>query len=273
MRWFEELPLFGQRIVVTRPIDEADRSAAALEALGAEVLVAPTVEVRPIDDPARSTARSRRLDAFDWLVFTSGNGVRCFLDRLESLGPRPPRAWGSSSSRRSVPRRPRPWRHYHLRADLVPDSFRSEALAQALAPHVAGRRVLLARADRGRTLLLDELRSIAHVEQIAVYRNADAEALPPAVARAARRRLGRLDHPDQLGDHRAAPRALARGGPPRIGREIRLASLSPVTSATAARLGWPIAAEASVYTWPGWFRPSLTASPARGRPGSERDTR
>ena len=56
--WFERLPLFGQRIVVTRPRDEGSRAAVALEALGAEVLLAPTVEVRPISDPARSMPRS-----------------------------------------------------------------------------------------------------------------------------------------------------------------------------------------------------------------------
>ena len=86
LRWFEELPLAGQRIVVTRPSDEADRSASALEALGAEVLTAPTVEIRPLDDYEVLDRTIERLSTFDWLVFTSGNGVRSFLDRLEALG-------------------------------------------------------------------------------------------------------------------------------------------------------------------------------------------
>ena len=80
LAWFEQLPLFGQRIVVTRPRDEGIRSAAALETLGAEVLLAPTVEVRPITDPAPLDAAIDRLAAYDWLVFTSANGVRFFID-------------------------------------------------------------------------------------------------------------------------------------------------------------------------------------------------
>ena len=255
LSWFEELPLFGQRIVVTRPGDEADRSAADLEALGAEVLIAPTVEILPPLDYAPIDRAIAALDTFNWLVFTSANGVRSFLDRLEVLG-RDLRALGSVQLAAIGPATAEALARFHLKADLVPDSYRSEALAEALAPRVAGGRVLLARADRGRTVLLDELRPFAHVEQIAVYRNADAAALPPAVLD--RLIAGSVDWITLTSSgrvHRAAPRPLARrGAAPGSAAKVRLASLSPVTSATAARLGWPIAAEAEVYTWPGLVR-------------------
>ncbi len=86
LAWFERLPLFGQRIVVTRPSAEMDRSAADLEALGAEVVQAPTIEIRPLEDFETLDDTLRRLSEFDWLVFTSANGVRHLLDRLESVG-------------------------------------------------------------------------------------------------------------------------------------------------------------------------------------------
>ncbi len=70
---------------------------------------------------------------------------------------------------------------YHLLADLVPDTFRSEALAEALAARASGCRILLARADRGRAVLKEELAKVAQVDQVAVYRNADSESLPEAV--------------------------------------------------------------------------------------------
>src|SRR4051794_11563070 len=251
--WFEELPLFGQRIVVTRPAGEAPRAADDLEAFGAEALIAPTVEILPATDLEPIDRAIDRLETYDWVVFTSGNGVRSFLDRLEARG-RDLRALGSSRLAAIGPSTAEVLASYHLRADLVPASFRSQALAEALAPRVAGRRVLLARADRGRTVLLDELGRIADVEQVAVYRNADAEALPPEVLEriaggtvdwitltspAIAERLHAL-LPDEARD--------------RVGRSIRLASLSPVTSAAAARLGWLIAAEAATYTWPGLVR-------------------
>ncbi|MGE5756339.1 MAG: uroporphyrinogen-III C-methyltransferase [Planctomycetaceae bacterium] len=250
LNWFEGRPLFGQRIVVTRPIDEADRSAAALEALGAEVLVAPTVEIRPLDDFGPLDRAIDRLDTFDWLVFTSGNGVRAFLDRLELRG-RDLRALGHLKLAAIGPATAEALARSRLKADLVPESFRSEVLAQALIDRAAGRRVLLARADRGRTVLKDELRRVAEVEQVAAYRNADAEALPTPVAE--RLAEGTIDW-ITLTSSAIAERLHALMPEParaRIGSSIRLASLSPVTSATAARLGWPIAAEAHTYSWPG----------------------
>ncbi|MEA2631258.1 MAG: uroporphyrinogen methyltransferase / synthase [Chloroflexota bacterium] len=253
LNWFEELPLFGQRVVVTRPIDEADRAAAELEALGAEVLIAPTVEILPPADHAPIDDAIARLDTFEWIVFTSGNGVRSFLGRLEAQG-RDLRALGASKLAAIGPATAEVLAGYHLRADLVPESVRSEALAEALAPRVAGRRVLLARADRGRTLLLDELGRIADVEQVAVYRNADVEALPPAVLD--RIAEGTIDW-ITLTSSAIAERLhalLPDEARHQIGRSIRLASLSPVTTATAARLGWPVAAEAGTYTWPGLVR-------------------
>src|SRR5206468_7977123 len=84
LAWFEGMPLFGQRIVVTRPSGESDGSASTLEALGAEVLLAPTVQILPVEDFGPLDDAIGRLDSFDWLVFTSSNGVRHFLDRLEA---------------------------------------------------------------------------------------------------------------------------------------------------------------------------------------------
>jgi len=263
LAWFEELPLFGRRIVVTRPADESDRSAASLEALGAEVLVAPTVEILPVADPTLLDAAIDRLGSFDWLVFTSGNGVRHFLDRLEARG-RDLRALGSLRLAAIGPATAEALARYHLRADLVPDSYRSEALAGALAGEVAGRRVLLARADRGRAILKDELGRIAEVEQVAAYRNADAESLPPAVL--ARIEEGTVDWITLTSSAIAERLHALLPGPARsrVGREIRLATISPVTTAAVARLGWPVAAEATAYTWDGVVAAIVAAESAGG---------
>ena len=261
LAWFEALPLFGQRIVVTRPGGESDRSASDLEALGAEVLVAPTVEIRPLEDYAPLDRALARIGEFDWLVFTSGNGVRAFLDRLAARG-QDLRALGHLRLAAIGPATAEALARYHLKADLVPESFRSEALAEALRDQVAGRRVLLARADRGRTILKDELENHAQVEQVAVYRNADAEALPPGVVE--RIVEGSVDWITVTssaiveGLHALLPEEARR----RVGRDVRLASLSPVTSATARRLGWEVAAEAAVYTWDGLVEAILRTAKA-----------
>lgn len=248
--WFEQLPLFGARIVVTRPVDESERAAETLEALGAEVLIAPTVEIRPLESYARLDQTIARLTEFDWLVFTSANGVRALCDRLEVVG-LDLRALGGLKLAAIGPATAETLRQYRLRADVVPEAFRSESLAEALAGRVAGARVLLARADRGRTVLKDVLERVAHVEQVAVYRNADSESLPAAVME--RLEQGTVDWITLTSSaiterlHALLPESARR----RIGREIRLASLSPVTSATAAGLGWRVDAEAAAYTWDG----------------------
>jgi uroporphyrinogen III methyltransferase/synthase len=261
--WFERLPLFGQRIVLTRPADEAERSAGRLEALGAEVLVAPTVEILPLASYEPLDRAIGRLAAFDWLVFTSGRGVQAFVERLGHLG-LDLRALGGLKLAAIGPATAESLARYHLRADVVPASYRSEALAEALAQQVAGRRVLLARADRGRTLLKDELGAIAEVEQVAVYRNADAEELPSAVLE--RLEDGSVDWVTLTSSaiaerfHALLPERVRQ----RVGTKIKLASLSPVTTGAAERLGWRVSAEAAEYTWDGLVG-ALVEQAARGR--------
>lgn len=253
LAWFERLPLSGQTIVVTRPVGEADGSARLLEALGADVLIAPTVQILPPLDHRPLDSALSRLDEFDWLVFTSANGVRHFLNRLMATG-RDLRGLGRVKLAAIGPATAEALALFHLRADLVPASYRSEALAAVLLPQVRGERVLLARADRGRTVLKDELERVAHVEQVAVYRNVDAVDLPPRVVQ--RIAEGSVDW-ITLTSPAIANRLYALlpdAARARIGGVVRLASISPVTSAATRELGWTVAAEAEVYTWDGVVR-------------------
>lgn len=250
LAWFESLPLSGQRIVVTRPRDEGARSSDALEAMGAEVLLAPTVEIRPIEDVGPLDGALDRISEYDWLVFTSVNGVRSFFERLFERG-KDLRALGGVRLAAIGPATAEALDRFHLRADLVPPSFRSESLAEALAGVAAGSRILLARADRGRTILQDELSRLAEVEQVAVYQNADVDRLPDALVD--RVVEGSVDW-ITLSSSAIAARLHALLPEParrRIGREVKLASISPITTKAAADLGWTVAAEASAHTWDG----------------------
>jgi uroporphyrinogen III methyltransferase/synthase len=250
LNWFERLPLFGQRIVVTRPRDEGSRAAVALETLGAEVLLAPTVLVRPISGPCPLDAAIDRLASYDWLVFTSANGVRFFVERLTAQG-RDLRALGHLKLAAIGPVTAEALAEIHLNADLVPETYRSEALATALLDRASGCKILLARADRGRAVLKDELEKLAEVDQVAVYHNLDAQALPENVVE--RIITGTIDWITLT-----SPAITARLHdllPPdardRIGREVRLASLSPVTTEAARSVGWNVAVEAAEFTWEG----------------------
>ncbi len=263
LRWFEERPLFGRRIVVTRPAEDSARSAATLEELGAEVLTAPTVTIEPLSDFSEVDRVIRRLDEFDWLVFTSSNGVSHFLDRIDTLG-FDLRVLGKAKLAAIGPATAEALRKYRLRADLVPAEYRSEALAEALSRDARGARILLARADRGRTILKDELEQVAHVEQVAVYRNVDAAELSDEIV--ARIEAGTIDW-ITLTSSAITERLhglLTLEARSRIGREVKLASISPITTSVANRLGWTVAAEATEFTWDGVVAAILRAE----RPGS-----
>jgi uroporphyrinogen III methyltransferase/synthase len=132
----------------------------------------------------------------------------------------------------------------------VPDEYRSEGLAAVLKERVKGQRVLLARADRGREMLREQLALVAEVEQVTVYAQLDVpgadlrdvlregpiDYVTLTSSNIARALLGQLD---------AETQALIRNG------SIRLITISPVTTAAVTELGLPVAAEATEYTMDG----------------------
>src|SRR5205085_5402534 len=83
LNWYERLPLFGKRIVVTRAREQADALSSRLHALGADVIEIPTIEILPAADYGPLDRAISGLASYDWLIFTSANGVRFFLDRLD----------------------------------------------------------------------------------------------------------------------------------------------------------------------------------------------
>jgi uroporphyrinogen III methyltransferase/synthase len=263
LKWFERRPLFGQRILVTRPRAEGLRSAIVLESLGAAVVLAPMVEVRPISDPAPLDAAIDRLGSYDWLVFTSSSGVRFFLRRLAERG-HDLRALGHLKLATIGPTTAETLASFHLRADLQPDTFRSEALAEALLRHAPAGKILLARADRGRAVLKNELARLADVDQVPVYHNADAPAFPESVVE--QLEAGTIDWITLTSPaitarlHGLLPAELR----PRLGSEIRLASLSPVTTDAARSVGWKVSVEAVDATWASLTQ-AIVAEVARDR--------
>jgi uroporphyrinogen III methyltransferase / synthase len=267
--WFESRPLFGRRVLVTRPSHQAGSMAKKLEHLGAVVSRLSAVEIRALSDFTLVDAALDQLRraAWDWLVFTSANGVHGLLRRLDALG-RDLRALGNVKLAAIGPKTAAALREYHLRADLVPAStFSSEGLAAALAPHVAGQRVLLARANRGRELLREELVKVAaRVDQVSVYEQIDAVDPDHAVLDALRRgeiRYVTLPSSNIARGLLAAFDETIRG---RVTRgEIRLVAISPETSKAAREMGYPVAAEAEVFTEDGLIEAVVKL--ARAEPG------
>ncbi|HEY1186283.1 MAG TPA: uroporphyrinogen-III C-methyltransferase [Gemmata sp.] len=249
--WFEGRPLFGQRVLVTRPAHQAAGMVRKLEHLGAVVSRLPVVEIREVADfaPVDHALGQLRRGEWDWLVFTSANGVHALLRRLDGIG-RDLRDLGGVKFAAIGPKTADALREYRLRADVVPDStFSSEGLAAALKPHVAGQRVLLARANRGRELLRDELAKVATVAQVAVYEQVDTAVPDGAVLDALRRGEIRYVTLPSPGIARGVLGTFDETISGRVERgEIRLVAISPITGEAIRALGYPVAAEATPFT-------------------------
>lgn len=177
LRWFESLPLFGKRILVTRPEGQSENLALALRDLGAEPIELPTIQVQPAADPGPLAAAVARLPSYDWLIFTSVNGVKFFFQTLYASGGDARMlarlniaAIGPATSQSLV--------QHGLRADLVPDEYRGEAVAEALARaagDLARQRILLARAEVARDALPTMLRAAgAQLDVVTAYRTVPA---------------------------------------------------------------------------------------------------
>jgi uroporphyrinogen III methyltransferase/synthase len=145
-----------------------------------------------------------------------------------------------------------------LRADLVPDEFRAEALAAALSTHTTGKRVLLVRASRGRETLAEDLRSAgARVGQVVVYTSRDVEQADAGISAALA--AGKIDWVTVSSS--AIARSLAKLFGDAL-RNTKLASISPITSGVLRELGFEPAVEATEYTMAG-LAEAIAASSAQ----------
>ena len=254
LAWFENRPLFGQKIGITRPADQAEPQIRQAFELGAQPVLMPAIRIVPVDDWSKVDATLQRFAEFDWLIFTSVNGVEAFLGRLWQQGGDTRLLAGvkfaaiGTSTAEALAR-------YHLRAALIPDEFRAESLAEALAPLVKGQRVLWARASRGREVLTQELRNAgATIEELIVYQNLDAESLSDNALTALSE--GQLDWIGLSSPSiaRRIAELLPASAKQQLGKTLRMASISPVTTAAATDAGLPVHAEATTYTWDGIFK-------------------
>jgi len=244
--WFASRPLFGTTVLVTRPIEQAVDLRNQLAELGAGTLVQPTIRITKPDDWSTVDDAIARLADFDWIVFSSSNGVSFFDDRLSDLE-LDARALGGVKIAAIGPGTAMELARRGLRTDLMPQSYRAEAMAESLSADADGRRFLLIRASRGREVLAEQLTAAGGlVEQVVCYESTDIESPDEEVAK--RLAEGKIDWITVTSS--AIARSLVRLFGDDL-KKARLASISPITTATLTELGHPPAVEASQYTMPG----------------------
>ncbi len=171
IRWFDNGPLFGKKVLITRPSGQTDAFAAQLWEAGAEPIVAPTIAVGPPDDIAPAERAVAAVRDYAWVAFTSQNGVAAFFDLLTAAG-KDARAFGDTRVAAIGPKTAGALAARGIRVDFVPAEYVNEAVAQGLLARTQpGDRILLFRAAEARDVLPKALRDAGRtVDVVAAYR-------------------------------------------------------------------------------------------------------
>ena len=256
LNWFEQRPLFGRRMVVTRTREQASQLSEQLRERGAEVLEIPTIKIQPPDDRTQLIDALQGLGEYDWLIFTSPNGVTTFFDYffkayddIRVLGNLRLAAVGPATAAKL--------RELHLRVDVMPDQYVAKKISAALREYesVDNLRILIARAqvaDPDLPKHLEELGAI--VDDVPVYKTVpEIEDRNGAAARLAEAGADWITFTSSStveNFHARFPLPELLGQFP----GIRLASIGPETTKAIVALGLKPAFEANPHTIEGLIR-------------------
>ncbi len=246
--WRKEKPLAGRRIVVTRTRKQAGALSAQLRELGAEVMELPTIRIAPPSDLRAFAELVQDAHGYDWIVFTSPNGVTAFFemfyklyDDARDLGGARIAAIGPATAQRV--------REFHLKVDLQPDEYIAEGVVREFKKEgdIENLRILIARAEEARDLLPKELGAMGAIVDVAfAYRTvAETDDRTEARSRLASEGADMITFTSSS----TVENFLALGLAWPAGMEV--ASIGPITSRTARDRGLTIAVEATQHDVPG----------------------
>jgi len=258
LAWFERRPLFGRRIAVTRTRTQASTLVTQLEELGAETIEMPTIRIEDPEDWGPVDRALAELERFDWIAFTSANGVERFFRRLFEQG-KDVRALGCVQLCAIGPATADALGRYGLRTDLTPERYVAESLLDAFRARedLDGARFLLPKADLARSVLPEGLREMgAEVTEVTAYRTftPGSEEGPFGDG------LGRIDAVTFASSSavRNFVQMLGQDRAHSILQDTSVMSIGPVTSRTARALGLRVAAEAKAHTIPGLIEATVS---------------
>ena len=171
MQWFENRPLMGKRIVITRSREQASDLVCLLSELGADCLECPAIKVVPPDNFEPLDAAIETISEYDWLIFTSVNGVAFFFDRLFNHHKLDVRGLGNIKTAVIGPATRDRLLGFGIKSDIMPESYRAESVVEAFkGQDLNGKKILLPRAEEARPVLPVELAAMgADVNEVTAY--------------------------------------------------------------------------------------------------------
>ena len=251
LAWYEKRPLLGKGVVVTRSREQASDLTRLLAEEGACCYEYPAITIEPLEDPAPVHQTIGRLFDYDWVIFTSVNGVKCFFEQLDALF-LDSRVFAGLKVAAIGPATAEALAARGLRPDFIPHRFVAEAVVEGLLDlGVAEAKVLIPRARQAREVLPQKLAAAgAEVTVLAVYDTKPTDQDPAEIIEALR--AGAI-HYITFTSSSTVKNFFARIPPEelrRAGDTVRTACIGPVTAATLAEYGFTPDVTAEAYTIP-----------------------
>ena len=249
LNWFENRPLFGKRIVVTRTRQQAGGLSKQLADLGANVIEIPTIRIEPPEDLKAFAQLVMDSHTYDWLVFTSPNGVDKFFEIFyklysdaRSIGGVKIAAIGPGTAERI--------KQYHLAVDLLPQKFVAEGLVEAFKEQeIENQTVLWVKAEQTREILANELTGMrAIVDEAIAYRTVPESGNHEAIVRFKEEGADVITFTSSSTVEHFLDLGLT------LPEGIKIASIGPITSDTLMKRGLKIDIEAKEHSIPGLVR-------------------
>jgi uroporphyrinogen III methyltransferase/synthase len=251
LAWFDNRPLSGRGIIVTRAADQAGEFSAMLSGLGARVLECPTIHIVPPEDYSELDRAISSLDRFHWIIFSSVNAVRYFFERIAAAG-LDARAIGDARVCAVGPKTAAALTPHGIRADLVPTDYKGEGVVEAFSSmDVKGLNFLFPRGDKARDVIPAGIELMGgEVAAPVAYRNMRPASAPDEVLQALEGK--RIDCVTFTSSSTVENLAAMLGESRflRLLEGVAVAAIGPVTAASCREIGLEVAIEPKEYTLP-----------------------
>lgn len=261
LKWFENKPLFAKHILVTRSRSQASELVELLEENGAETTEFPTIRIEPSESFDQLDSAIAGLEKYNWIVFTSVNGVDFFLQRIKALS-KDIRELKGIKIAAIGPATAKRLKDLNLLIDYVPPEYRAEAIVDGFKEFgVQGLNVLIPRAEVARDVLPDKLREMgASVNIVTAYKTVMDSLKSDKIKEMLEQ--GKIDIVTFTSSSTAKnfAKLLQDIDLPKVMEDVVVACIGPITADTVRSLGLKVDIEAKEYTIPGLVEAIVKAS-------------
>ena len=251
LSWYEKKPLFGKRIIVTRARSQASKLAVALESLGANTIMLPTIKIKKAEDMAPLDNAVKNLADYNWIIFTSVNGVESFFERLFQSG-QDSRSLSNNKICVIGPATADRLSSFGLKADMQPDEFIAEAIVDIFKKmDIPGKKILLPRADIARAdLRLGLEKCGAQIDEVIAYRTCMEDEQDEKVIEEIRSGCFDLVTFTSSSTVKNFVQLIGQENIKQVFSSASIASIGPITQKTAGSFGLKVQIQPEKYTIP-----------------------